>query len=124
MNLFDLQKNKSSEPKLKLIVRVITSTYFSKNSLVTKKELRLLKRKSNCRLNDLFDDADHMHQITNLDEVDDGIYEVETCNHSYWYGQLDDYDFVLVPYVEETGSKLPIDDDSVKNPVTDYQLEK
>lgn len=103
------------EHKLKLVVRVTTSKYITGNAIVSKKELRVLKRKSNCGIGNMFNEAEEIDLIINLDSVEDGVYEVQTCNHSYWYGQLDDYDFVLVPYTEYNNSnKVPEAVDCVK----------
>jgi len=39
-----------------------------------------------------------LRRIVNLDECEDGIYEIVTCNESHDFaGWIDDYDYRLVP---------------------------
>jgi hypothetical protein len=47
--------------------------------------------------------AEVIQSIENLHEVEDGLYEVVTCNiKTDWEtGYVDDYDLKLVPFVEE-----------------------
>ena len=89
--------------KLEIVVRLKTSNYFGKNSqsVVFKKELKVLKRKSNGDLHDLIHDIDY-DMIVNLYEVDDGLYMLSTTNESIDFetGHVDGYDLILVPYDE------------------------
>ena len=92
--------------KLNLVVRLSTSFFWRKDSsaISSDKTIRLLKSKSTGSLRDLINDpALDFPMITNINECDDGIYVLETCNESYdiELGIIDDYDFYLKPYVEE-----------------------
>lgn len=89
------------------VVRLTTSAWSDKRGLHLKKSLTYLKRKST-GWNALADEADAAgdlnasDSIINLDECEDGVYEVVTCNHSHdWEtGIIDGYDFKLIPFVE------------------------
>ncbi len=91
--------------KLKLVVRLQTSTYWWKgrNSFSHEKRISLLKSKSIGSLPDLLDDLDtHICCIVNLHECQDGLYELHPINESYdcESGLVDDYDLKLLPYHE------------------------
>ena len=84
-------------------VRVKTAAWADKRGLHTKKSLTFLRRR--CEgFNVLDEDAsaigaeEVLLRILNLDEVEDGIYEVVVCNesHDYETGYVDDYDYRLV----------------------------
>ncbi len=84
-------------------VRVKTTTWADKRGLHTKKSLTFLRRQ--CEgFNALAEDTsaigaeEVLPRIVNLDEVEDGIYEVVVCNesHDYETGYVDDYDYRLV----------------------------
>ena len=84
-------------------VRVKTAVWEDKRGLHTKKSLTFLRRQ--CEgFNVLAEDAsaigaeEVLSRILNLDEVEDGIYEVVVCNesHDYETGYVDDYDYRLV----------------------------
>jgi hypothetical protein len=86
------------------VVRVKTTTWADRRGLHTKKSLTFLRRQ--CEgFNLLEEDAeaigaeDVVPRIMNLDECEDGIYDVVTCNESrdYETGHIDDYDYMLVP---------------------------
>ena len=93
-------------------VRVKTAVWEDKRGLHTKKSLTFLRRQ--CEgFNVLAEDAsaigaeEVLSRILNLDEVEDGIYEVVVCNesHDYETGYVDDYDYRLVmPNAKVTGA--------------------
>lgn len=85
------------------VVRVKTTTWADNRGLHTKKSLTFLRRQ--CKgFNILAEDAsaigaeEVLPRILNLDEVEDGIYEVVVCNESrdFETGYVDDYDYKLV----------------------------
>ncbi len=89
---------------IKCVVR-LTRSYWHNNSMLCQKiELRYLKRKC-INFNILAEDASNigaeevMPRIINLDECEDGIYEVVPCNEStdFETGYIDDYDYKLIP---------------------------
>lgn len=84
-------------------VRVKTTVWADKRGLHTKKSLTFLLRQ--CEgFNVLAEDAsaigveEVLPRILNLGEVEDGIYEVVTCNEKrdWETGYVDDYDYRLV----------------------------
>ena len=84
-------------------VRVKTTTWADKRGLHTKKSLTFLRRQ--CEgFNVLAEDAsaigaeEVLPRILNFNEVEDGVYNVVTCNESrdYETGYVDDYDYRLV----------------------------
>jgi hypothetical protein len=84
-------------------VRVKTTVWADKRGLHTKKSLTFLRRQ--CEgFNVIAEDAraigaeEVLPRILNLDEVEDGIYEVVVCNesHDYETGYVDSYDYRLV----------------------------
>ncbi len=85
------------------VVRLRTTMWADKNGLHTKKSLTFLRRKSK-GFNVLEEDAsaagveEILPRILNMDECEDGVYEVVTCNESrdYETGYIDDYDYWLV----------------------------
>ena len=91
----------------KLVVRVITSAWQDGKAIHLKKTIRFVKRQST-GINFLQEDATNIgdlevvSRITNLNHAPDGVYSVDTCNHKYdWEsGNLDDYDYRLVPIKE------------------------
>ena len=46
---------------------------------------------------------DVLPRILNLDEIEDGLYEVTTCNesHDHETGCIEDYDYRLIPFRKE-----------------------
>lgn len=98
-----LKFNDKPTEKLRLVVRLETTTYFDKTGVCFKKQLRVLKRKSQLYLHDVLIEAEEINRITNLHAVDDGVYELDWCNisHDYETGYADDWEYVLVPYTEE-----------------------
>ena len=107
IDILELETDKKKE-QIKLFVRLTTSCYHDSAGLTIKKHLRYLKRKSagfnfldeDCGMvgaNQVFD------RITNLDECEDGVYQVITCNEfkDWETGHIEDYDYMLVEYKEE-----------------------
>lgn len=93
-----------SEPPCRLVVRVRTSAYAKRNGLVHTKSVTVMRRMS--RGHDFLDEdasmvgADLvMARITNLHEVDDGLYQVVTVNEGrdWETGYLEEWDYKLVP---------------------------
>lgn len=101
-----LQEENGKEPRPILIVRLKTSCWHNENGIHQRKDLVYLKRKSkgfnivdedcqNIGANEVFP------RITNIDECEDGIYRIETCNEfSSWETPpiIEDYDYKLVKY--------------------------
>lgn len=84
-------------------VRLTTTAWNDKKGLHTKKSLIFLKRK--CKgYNGLEEDCSNIGaeevfpMITNIDSMEDGIYEVAVCNESrdWESGHIDDYEYQLV----------------------------
>lgn len=88
----------------RVIVRVITNTFFTNTGIKYEKVVRVLKRKSK---GSLYDFIQEPNEITNLLDVEDGLYHVTAQNISYDYetGYPDDWDVVLVPYKEEPNNE-------------------
>lgn len=85
------------------VVRLTTTAWRDSRGVHLKKSLNFLKRK--CKGFNILDEDCSMvgaeeviPRITNMDSVEDGIYEVVTCNESrdWESGQIDDYDYMLV----------------------------
>ena len=85
------------------VIRVKTTMWTDKRGLHIKKSLTFLRRQ--CEgFNVLEEDAgmagadDVLPRILNLDQCEDGIYEVVTCNESrdWETGYVDGYDYQLV----------------------------
>lgn len=83
-----------------------------------RKELRLLKRKSEGQgiyfigeESGIIGDMEFVEKIENLFEVKDGIYELVTCNgveareDGWSLGYIEDYDYRLVPFEEMAVNK-------------------
>ena len=93
------------EPRPVCVVRLTTTVWHTDDGVHIKKSLRFLKRKC-VGYNILYEDcrmvgADEVvKRITNLDECEDGIYCVVTCNESHdWETPhiVEDYDYELIP---------------------------
>ena len=98
----DIFEKYSDMEKPKLIVRLNTSTYFTGRGVSYRKDITVLKRKSSLHLSEVFVEAVEMLRIVNLDECEDGVYEIGWCNISndWETGYPDDWDYVLIPYEE------------------------
>lgn len=106
-NLLDICSEPEKE-KISIIVRLTTSYWYDGNGLYQRKDLKFLKRKctgynfiqEDCNMvgaDEVFD------KIINLDECDDGIYQIISCNEStdWETGYIDDWDYKLVKYDEQ-----------------------
>lgn len=88
----------------KTIVKLTTQYYNDNNSGYLKKVLTRLKRKST-GYDLLIEECNNMgskevmERIVNLFDVDDGIYQLVTYNHSYERGIVVDWDYKLVNIV-------------------------
>lgn len=95
--------NEQSDPISRCVVKLITSAWSTKNGLYLKKSLTFLRRQCS-GFNILEEDLssigadDVITNIINLNECDDGVYEVVMCNKSYDIesGYVDCYDYKLV----------------------------
>lgn len=105
-----LDEPQKKEPTMKNIVRIRTSCFSTKNGVRICKDIYTLKRKSNGY--DLLGEeisamgADYFYsekRIINLDECEDGIYELGVVNESrdWETGIIDDWDLELFPVKEE-----------------------
>lgn len=89
------------------VVRLTTEGYKKGDTYIYAKTLRVLKRLSSYNL--LEDECqsisivDGLENILNLTDVTDGKYFLEACNISRdcETGYIDDWDFKLIPYIEE-----------------------
>jgi hypothetical protein len=96
------------QPEDRCIVRISTSSWKDKRGIHIRKDINYL-RKLCIGYNLLEEDASSLYTndivdyIHNLYEVDDGVYQVVTCNESIDYetGYIDGYDYKLIPYKEE-----------------------
>lgn len=87
------------------VVRISTSFWSSNGTLNVKKSIRLLVKKSNGD-HLIFEDAScvgaesALKSITNLDSVEDGVYEivVRVLGRDFESGYPDDWEYVLYPY--------------------------
>lgn len=91
----------------RVVVRIRTSCWSDRRGLHMKRDITYLKKLSSGF--NFFDEdvgcvgaTDMFSQIVNLNELDDGIYEVVPCNFStdFETGVVDDYEYTLVPYQE------------------------
>lgn len=90
------------------VVRVTTSAWNDEKGFHIRKSIRWMRRKS-VGHNALEEEIDMVgsdeasRKIINLTEVEDGLYVVVIVNISrdYETGYSDDWDYKLVPYVEE-----------------------
>jgi hypothetical protein len=87
------------------VVRLRRTAWYDRRGVYYKTSLTYLQRKSK-GFNFLEEELDvvgaHNVLITNIDEVNEGVYSVEICNISrdYESGYIDGYDLKLVPYTE------------------------
>jgi len=92
------------ETKSVCVVRLSTNYWGDKRGLYIKKSINILKRRC-VGYNIIQEDCSHMgfdevaSKVVNLNEVQDGIYEVITCNESrdWETNNIEDYDYKLVP---------------------------
>lgn len=98
---------KTAEETIKAfcVVKLATTTWADNRGLHTKKSITFLRRKC-AGFNVLEEEAgavgavDAVNSILNLDECEDGIYEVIVCNetHNWESGHVDGYDLKLIPF--------------------------
>jgi len=98
--------------KTKVIVRLKRSWWGDAKGLHQRVDISYLRRKS-AGFN--FVAEDHAYEggdvtwsrFVNIDECCDGVYEVLMCNvkRDYETGDIDDYDFKLVPYTDNKAEK-------------------
>lgn len=90
------------------VVRVVTTSWYDKKGLHTKRSLNVLKRNSSgCNI--LKEECsatgadDAAKNIINLHEVKDGMYEVVAANitRDRETGCVDDWDLMLIPYTSK-----------------------
>lgn len=101
-------KNENTEEISKVVVRVITSTWWSGSEINYKKTIRFLARKSQGynyiaeEVSNIGSDSIFESQIVNIFDVKDGIYEVVTnsVSRDWETGMVDDWDYKLVEYKE------------------------
>lgn len=68
-----------NEDHAKCVIRLTTSNYLNGSEIVFKKTLCVLKRKSQLDLQENgIDDIEYV-DIANLNEVEDGVYELQPC---------------------------------------------
>jgi hypothetical protein len=89
-------------------VRLVTSCWQNETGLHIKRSLITLRRKSSgyqildedCRQ---IGASEVAAQIVNLNECEDGVYSVVTCNETrdWESGMLDGYDYKLIPFTEQ-----------------------
>lgn len=97
----------NKEEESRTIVRLRTSYWSNKRGAYKQKELVIMRSK--CIGYNLIEDeisatdaTDVISRITNLDECEDGVYEIFTCDeHRDYAGYVDDYNYHLSPYAEE-----------------------
>jgi hypothetical protein len=92
----------------KIVVRLSRSYWHDNSGFYHKISLKKLKRKSSGYC---FIEEDAMNigfeeiykKIINIEDCKDGIYVIETCNEKrdWESGDVDDYDYKLVPFIEE-----------------------
>jgi hypothetical protein len=107
-NLFEAIKNEDNSIQARCVVRLKTSYWSDSRGVYSKKSITFLKRLC-FEYNILQEDAQNIgneeviEKIVNLNECEDGIYQVETCNpsHDWESGYLDDYDYKLIPFERE-----------------------
>ncbi len=100
--------DKKSVDKNRCVIRLLTSTWSDKKGLHLKRSLIFLRRKC-IGYNVLEEESSDIGidkvicSITNLDQCEDGIYEVITHNIKYDYetGYADDWDYKLIPFIQE-----------------------
>jgi len=107
---FDLDGELTHPEKIKnrCVVRLSTSYWSDARGIHVKKTLRYIQKKCS-GYNILSEDCsntgveDVIGQIVNLDECEDGVFLVVTCNEwSAWETPhiIEDYDYRLIPYTE------------------------
>lgn len=99
MNLFETKQE--IEPRLK--VKLTVTSYTTKTGFEIKKSLYFYKNPNPEHLIDCFyEHADNLgeYSIDNLHLLDNGIYELTTCNEyrAWESGLIEDFDYTLIPW--------------------------
>lgn len=102
MNIFAELINESDKERNRVVVRLRTTTWADNRGIHQKRSILFLKKQS-LGHNMLQEDIscvgaeDVLPKIVNLNECEDGIYEVYTCNESrdWETGYVDDWDYKL-----------------------------
>jgi hypothetical protein len=91
------------------VVRLVTSYWHNRSGVHIKRSLTYLKRQ--CKGYNILDedvsncDAETvLSHIVNINECEDGVYQVVTCNESHDWEMphiIDDYDYKLIPHDEK-----------------------
>lgn len=110
MNTNDITIEEPSHDKefSRLVVRLKTNSYqvtrgAERIGFRASKEITILKRKS---INydwifDIWEDIGGVFNIINLNDCEDGVYQIVACNFKTdGDGNIDDYDLELIPYKE------------------------
>jgi len=109
-DLSTLTPVKTTDPPRQLIVRVRTSFWYSNNGCNTKKTITIIVRKSDkeyayCTSEEMSEAPElFLGRVTNLDAVEDGLYYLNVINEyrDWESGYVEDWDYELVQYTEET----------------------
>lgn len=98
MNIF-YQPEEQHKPSC--IVRLSRSTYKRGSRFISETSISWLKSKSELSIYDITDLED-VFDIINIEECEDGLYNLVACNFSrdYESGMIDDWDVKLIPYQE------------------------
>lgn len=95
-------------PPLRCVVRLKTSMYRTKRGIAVRKDLELLKRKTELSISDLIDIPEGIQCIENIHMLEDGIYEIvpNTWSGGTWEMSYRDEEvetWKLIPYVHHIG---------------------
>lgn len=96
-----IRLNREESPRLRCVGRLKRNCYMYKGSLVSTQTFTVLKRKSQLQLEDLICDASYDIDQLNLNQYEEGVYEIATTNVSEFEGIVDEWDLKLVPYKED-----------------------
>lgn len=115
--LENLKLSLSDKQHNECVVKLTTSWWHDKRGVHQKRSLIYVRRKC-VGYNVLEEDVgcigaeETFPRILNLDECEDGIYTVVTCNESrdWETGYIDDYDYRLIPYREINNDTQTNDD--------------
>lgn len=92
-----------------VVIRLRTTTWATRSGLYTQRGIVFLRR--HCRGHNTLEEdisdtsaGDVLPKILNLDECEDGIYQVVVCNEyrDWESGYVEDWDYKLVPYEIKT----------------------
>jgi hypothetical protein len=106
--IVELTDAEAKEQECRIVVRLKRSYWSDKRGVHMRTDLTFMKRL--CRdFNILEEDCmnvgagDVLPRIVNLNVLEDGLYEVTSCNESrdHETGYIDDYDYKLIPFQPE-----------------------